>query len=159
MKKIIDLTVLTLFLLVASAPLFAQTSAFSYQGRLSEAGAPVTGTRYFHFVLYDENNAPIAGVDQTLAVTSGVLNTSLDFGPAAFPGPGRSLEISVKVNPGDPFTTLAPRQPILSAPYSIKSTTATTASNATQLGGLPSTRYVQQDPSGNVSIAGNLTVT
>ena len=132
-KSIVLRSMLAIAILcIGAISTFAQTSAFSYQGRLSELGAPVTGTRYFRFTLFDENGVPVPGTltQQTLMVTAGVFNTSLDFGPAGFPGPNRSLEVAVKVNPGDPYTVLNPRQPILSAPYSIKSKTADNAGNA-----------------------------
>ena len=148
----------TLFAVVLSAgAVFAQTTAFSYQGRLSEAGNPVTGTRFFRFTLFDENGAAIPGatVEQSVTVTNGVFNTSLDFGADAFPGAARTLEIAVKINAGDAYTVLNPRQTILSAPYSIKSKTA---DNSMQLGGINATSYVQQDASGNVSVSGGLTV-
>src|SRR5688500_11937266 len=101
MKSIRLQFILTIFTLcLAAASTLAQTSAFSYQGKLSELGAPGTGTRYFRFTLFDENGVPVPGTltEQTLMVTAGVFNTSLDFGVAAFPGPNRSLEIAVKIN-------------------------------------------------------------
>lgn len=77
-----------LFLVFGGLTAFAQTTAFSYQGRLSKAGNAVTGTRFFRFALFNENGATTLGVviDQTLTVTGGVFNTTLDFGAAAFPG-------------------------------------------------------------------------
>ena len=143
-----------LLLVVLSAAALAQTTEFSYQGRLSEAGSPATGTRFFRFTLFDENGAAIPGatVDQTLTVTSGVFNTTLDFGAGVFPGANRSLEIAVKINAGDDYTILNPRQPIVSAPYSIKSKTANTAANALQLNGFDSTQFVKFDSNGNVGI-------
>ena len=153
---------LTIFLILVFGTLnaFAQTTAFSYQGRLSEAGAPVTGSRLFQFTLFDENGAAIPGavISQTLTVTNGVFNTNLDFGAAAFPGANRSLEIAVKINAGDAYTILNPRQTILAAPYSTKSKTADTATNAAQLGGVDSTRFIKSDTGGNVSLNGNLSV-
>ena len=153
---------LTIFLVLMFGTLnaFAQTTAFSYQGRLSEAGAPVTGNRLFQFTLFDENGAVIPGavINQTLTVTNGVFNTNLDFGAAAFPGANRSLEIAVKINVGDAFTILNPRQAILAAPYSTKSKTADAAINSSQLGGVDATRFIKSDTGGNVSLNGNLTV-
>lgn len=79
-----------------SGAAFGQTTAFSYQGRLSAADSPATGTRLLRFTLFDENGAAI---DQTLTVTNGVFYASLDFfGAAAFPGASRSLEIAGKIN-------------------------------------------------------------
>ena len=158
--KFQKLSMVILILVLCSLTAHAQTTAFSYQGRLSEAGNPVTGTRFFRFTLFDENGAAIPGatLDQTLTVTNGIFNTSLDFGAIAFPGANRSLKISVKTNAGDAYTDLSPRQEILAAPYSIKSKTADTATNADQLGGVDSTLFVQKDAGGNVSITGGLTV-
>ncbi|HTH51128.1 MAG TPA: hypothetical protein VL501_04300 [Pyrinomonadaceae bacterium] len=151
-SRAISLTILFLVLFISAVD--AQTTAFSYQGRLTEAGSPVTGTRFFRFTLYDENGVPVPGatVDQTIIVTSGLFNATLDFGSAAFPGADRTLQIAVKTNAGDPFTTLSPRQAITSSPYAIR------AKDTKQLNGLDASRYVQQDVGGNVSIAGNLTV-
>lgn len=103
---------LILCILVSAAATFAQTTAFSYQGRLSETGSPpVTGTRFFRFTLFDENGAAIPGatVEQALMVTQGVFSTSLDFGAGAFPGANRSLQISVKTNAGVGIGTTAPK--------------------------------------------------
>lgn len=149
---------LILCILVSTSATFAQTTAFSYQGRLSETGSPpVTGTRFFRFTLFDENGAAIPGaaVERTLMVTQGIFSTSLDFGAGAFPGANRTLEIAVKTNASDAYTVLNPRQEIVAAPYSIKSKTA---DDSAKLGGVDSTLFVQQDAGGNVSIGGNLTV-
>ena len=48
-----------IFLITNAA--FGQTTAFYYQGRLSESGSPVTGSRLFRFTLFDENGAAIPG--------------------------------------------------------------------------------------------------
>jgi hypothetical protein len=131
--KIKTLSLMATWLLLLSltaATAFAQTTAFTYQGRLSEMGIPVTGDRLFRFALYDENGVEIPGasIEQTVSVANGVFNTTLDFGAGAFPGANCSLEIAVRINAGDPYTILSPRQPINSAPYSIKSLSATPSS-------------------------------
>jgi hypothetical protein len=84
-----------------------------------------------------------------VSVVSGGFNVSLEFGAGAFTGANRFLEIAVRPAGGGAFTTLAPRQPILSTPYSIKSLSAATADNSAQLGGVDSSRFVQQDAGGN----------
>lgn len=155
MSKRIFLILLLSFVAFGGAA-SAQTTAFSYQGRLTEAGSAANGARFFRFTLFEENGAAIASVEQTLTVTNGVFNTSLDFGANAFAaGATRSLEIAVKANAGDAYTVLNPRQEILAAPYAIKSKTA---DDSNKLGGVDATRFVQQDASGNVTIAGGLTV-
>ena len=120
---------------------------------------PPTANYDFEFRLFDAGGAIIAGQQRlNVPVTSGVFNVSLDFGAGAFPGANRTLEISVRPAGGGAFATLAPRQPITSSPYSIRSVSAASADNATQLGGINAAGFVQQDVAGNVSIAGGLTV-
>jgi hypothetical protein len=137
----------------------AQTSTFSYQGHLSSGGSSASGSYDFQFTLFDSGGAVI-GSQQVLnvPVASGVFNVALDFGAAAFPGAQRNLEIAVRPAGVGAFVTLSPRQPILSTPYAVRSLNATSADNATQLGGVDANRFVQQDASGNVSITGGLTV-
>jgi hypothetical protein len=136
-------------------------TAFTYQGRLNDAGQPATGSYDLQFTLYDAaaNGAVIAGplTIEDLAVTGGVFTTSLDFGSTVFTVNGdRFLEIAVR--PGastGSFTTLAPRQRLTATPYAVRSLTAdnattattaqtaTTATNAAQLGGVAAGQFVQ----------------
>jgi hypothetical protein len=138
------------FLLGASMA-SAQTTTFTYQGRITDGGPAASGQYDFIFRLYNLGGTqigtdfPVGGVQ----VTNGIFTVQLDFtAPDAFDGSQRFLEIAVK-KPADPsFTTLSPRQPITSAPYSIKSLNADNASNAvnatnaTQLGGVAANQYV-----------------
>ena len=115
----------------------AQSTELTFQGQLQNSSAPANGNFDFEFLLFDA----VAGGTQIgstiqrngVAVASGVFSVNLDFG-SSFPGASRFLEIRVKEAGGAAFTTLSPRQPVKSAPYSIKSLTsdtATTATNAT----------------------------
>ena len=125
------------FVVLTTAAAFAQTTAFNYQGRLTDAGMPPTANYDFEFRLFNEVGAVIAGQQRlNVPVVSGVFNVSLDFGAGAFPGAARTLEIAVRPAGGGGFTTLAPRQPINSAPYSIKSLNAANADNSAQIGGI-----------------------
>ncbi|MET0753467.1 MAG: tail fiber domain-containing protein [Pyrinomonadaceae bacterium] len=128
-KRAIILLVIALAL---AASAFGQSTAFNYQGRLNDAGAAANGTFQFQFKLYDAPNggAQVGGTlsDVSVLVTNGTFSTALDFGAAAFPGADRYLEIAVRKTPGDPYTTLTPRQKINSAPYSNKAKTADTFS-------------------------------
>ncbi len=128
-KRAIILLVIALALAVNA---FGQSTAFNYQGRLADAGAAANGTFQFQFKLYDAPNggAQVGGTlsDVSVLVTNGTFSTALDFGAAAFPGADRYLEIAVRKTPGDPYTTLTPRQKINSAPYSNKAKTADTFS-------------------------------
>ncbi|HEX8492451.1 MAG TPA: tail fiber domain-containing protein [Pyrinomonadaceae bacterium] len=112
-----------LFIMASTA--FAQSTAFSYQGRLTDQGAPANGTYDFKFRLLDEAEAQ-QGTDVEKAdvqVTNGVFTVQLNFG-SVFDGSQRYLEMSVRPGSGtgtDPYTTLTPRQELLSTPYSVTS--------------------------------------
>ncbi|MFL6228906.1 MAG: YncE family protein, partial [Pyrinomonadaceae bacterium] len=154
---------LPLVLLCCVAAAHAQTSVFTYQGRLTEVGAQPNGTYEMEFKLYDSltggtqqpQSAPVT-VDLTAAngnavqVTNGVFNVRLDFGADAFAGSERYLEIGVRHFGDTAFTTLTPRQQITSTPYSIRSSAATTADNATQLANQLSSVGTQNNPSNPV---------
>lgn len=144
----------TIFLCVLSALLAldvaAQTSSFIYQGKLTDNSIAANGTYQMQFSLYDALSAGTQVgatiTNDTVTVTNGVFSVVLNFTePNAFDGGPRFLAIAVK-RPADPsFVTLDPRQPLTSAPYSIKSLnadTANTATNSTQLGGVDAAQYV-----------------
>ena len=135
----------------------AQTTEFTYQGKLNEGSTAATGDYNFEFRLFSVNTGgTVISTIQRLGVpvSSGVFTVKLDFG-ANFDGQPRWLEIAIKPA-GDPggFQQLLPRQPVTSAPYSVRSlnastadtatnaTNATTATNATQLGGVAANQYV-----------------
>lgn len=113
---------------------YAQSTGFTYQGRLLDAGLPPTGNYDFEFRLFD---SLVSGTQQGatltvsgVSVTNGIFTVRLDFG-AQFPGAARFLQIAVRPAGGGAFTTLAPRQPITSAPYAVKSLNADSATTAT----------------------------
>ena len=122
-KKIKFITMLAaLFLLTVAG--WAQTTAFNYQGRLTEPGMPPVANYDFDFRLFDVGGVGLAGQQRfNVEVRNGVFNILLDFGANAFPGADRFLEISVRRSGVGGFVRLDPRQAILSAPYSIKSLT------------------------------------
>jgi hypothetical protein len=93
---------------------------FTYQGYLTDASGPVTGSCGFQFTLHDAavNGAQIGGVQNLggVPVADGVFSVTLDFGVGAFDGQDRFLAITVDCGGGP--VALAPRQPITPAPYS-----------------------------------------
>jgi len=101
------------------------SDAFTYQGRLESSGAPAQGLHDFRFTLYTAASGG-AVVGSTVAVDGllvqdGLFTIQLDFGPDAFDGERRFLEVEVRaVNPLNPppFETLSPRQEITPAPHS-----------------------------------------
>jgi len=125
-------------IVLASSICLAQTSAFTYQGKLGSNGAPANGDYQFEFKLFDA----ATGTNQigtthtaTATVQNGSFSTRLDFGTTAFAaGQDRWLEISVRLNGGDPYTVLSPRQQVNSAPFAVRSVTAASADSATTAG-------------------------
>ena len=121
--------------LVAGAGLaWAQGTAFSYQGQLTDGAAVANGTYDLRFTLW---NAATGGAPQGttltqsgVGVTNGLFTATLDFG-AQFTGANRWLEIAVRTNGAADFTTLAERQPVLPTPYAIHAATAGSAATAT----------------------------
>jgi trimeric autotransporter adhesin len=149
----------------------AQSTGFTYQGKLTDTNLPANGTYDFEFKLFtaliggtqDGTPRQVLGV----TVTNGVFSVLIDFGAGAFPGADRFLEIAVRPAGSGSFTTLTPRQQVNITPYAIKSSSAdvasfatnaqnainattaetaqnaTTAQNALQLGGVAANQFVQ----------------
>lgn len=130
MKKFIFLILMIAMLAISST---AQTTEFTYQGQLQNSSTPATGVFDFEFALFDANSGggQIGSTNTRtgISVSSGIFSVNLDFGQS-FPGASRFLEIRVRQLGGGAFTTLSPRQPVASAPYSIKSLNADTAQTA-----------------------------
>ena len=145
-----------LVLLVFSTIGFAQTTAFNYQGRLTDIGNPANGNYQLEFKLFDAvaGGAQIGGSVSDVAVTAaqGVFNTQLDFGANVFTGADRFLEIAVRRNAGEAYITLNPRQQIASSPYSIRTLSAAQADvalDSQKLGGIVASEYVTTTSVGN----------
>jgi len=96
---------------------------FTYQGKLTDGGAPANGLYDFEFKLYDDlsvgtqvgSTVPLGDV----TVTNGLFTVQLDFG-AVFDGTALFLDIGVR--PGasvGAYTTLTPRQALTATPYAI----------------------------------------
>lgn len=103
----------------------AQPDLFTYQGRLVDAGVAANGSYDFRFGLYSSGGSQVS-LETILGVpvTNGIFTVALDFG-GYFPGSDRFLEVRVKpAGSADPYVTLSPRQPILSAPYAMRATVA-----------------------------------
>jgi hypothetical protein len=152
--------------LFASSAAHAQGAAFTYQGRLTDSGNPVTGVYDMQFKLFDtatvgagtQHGATIT--NSSVQVTNGGFSVELDFGLAVFDGSARFLEIALRpAGSADPYTVLSPRQPLTATPYALHSATADTALNATQLGGQPASGFIQnttmQQPDTSFNIGGN----
>jgi hypothetical protein len=111
------------FCLMSMVFCLAQTSSFSYQGRLNEDNQPANGNFELTAELYD---APEAGhrigqlVVPNVVVNNGLFEATLDFGTQAFDGNPRWLELAIRRPGGDLSSVrLTPRQPIRPAPYAM----------------------------------------
>src|SRR5438093_1227988 len=111
---------------LAAAPL---GTAFTYQGRLIDAGNPANGGYDLTFALFSINSGPgqigFTITNQDVAVSNGLFTVSVDFGANALVGEARWLEIGVR--PGastGAFATLVPRQPLTPSPYALFAPTA-----------------------------------
>ena len=99
-------------------------TGFTYQGHLSDGNASADGLYDFEFKLYDalaagaQVGSTVAAGD--VAVNDGVFTTNIDFGPGAFGGGARWLQIGVRPgNSGGAYTALTPRQELSPAPYAL----------------------------------------
>lgn len=166
-----------LMMLILSQAALAQTTAFSYQGKLIDAGNLANANYDLQFKLFDtitigtgaQQGAPM--IVPNVAVAAGIFTVQLDFGASVFTGAPRFLEIAVKPISSVAFTVLGPRQPITSTPYTIKSANAATADGLSsvcagcvtgaQIGSLPtnSSSYIQNtatlQAASNFNISGN----
>src|SRR5437870_11845916 len=83
----------------------AQTTALTYQGRLTDGGTPANANYDLQFALWDSSSGGSQiGSTQALPavqVRGGVFTVTLDFGANAFPGANRFLEIGAR-RPSDP---------------------------------------------------------
>jgi hypothetical protein len=145
----------------------AQTTTFTYQGRLISSNAPATGAFDLRFQIYNDNGNSnvVAGplTNAPVGVTNGLFTVPLDFGASVFDGSTRWLEIGVRgfnastnVNT-NAYVVLSPRQMLTSVPYAIQSLNASSAAVLT--GPLPATSITGTIPnsllSSNVAILTN----
>jgi hypothetical protein len=153
------ITGLTLLLLATLNPQLSAApfgTAFTYQGRLIDGGAPATGNYDFWFKLYD---APASGLQQggtiitnAMPVTNGLFTITLDFGAGAVNGDARWLDIWVHNAAGGSWVWLNPRQPLTPAPHAIYAANAGNVNAANITGTLPNGVLPA-----NPTLAGNVT--
>src|SRR5215207_8392935 len=96
------LLLVSFMLSLAAHTALAQGNAFTYQGRLTDDGAPSNGSYELEIKLYDALSdgtqqpqpSPLTlqftGA-QAISVVNGLFTVQLDFGASAFPGAARYL--------------------------------------------------------------------
>src|SRR5262245_22664655 len=123
MRKLFIFVVTWVVLVAVKPSLFAQGTAFTYQGRLLDGATPANGLYDIRFSVWSAPSGPSQlGFNITVddvAVSNGIFTVILDFGTGIFSGPARWLEVSVSTNGSGSFTTLAPRQELTPSPYAI----------------------------------------
>jgi hypothetical protein len=116
---------------------FAQGTAFTYQGRLSDGAIPASGIYDLRFAVYDSLAAGTRQgsflTNSFVPVSNGLFTVTLDFGAGIFTGSARWLEIAVRA--GATYTNLVPRQSVTPIPYAIYSGGATASGLSGQITG------------------------
>ncbi|MBN9688759.1 MAG: VCBS repeat-containing protein [Verrucomicrobia bacterium] len=125
------------WLFLASSLVQAQTTSFTYQGRLEDDGNPVTGLYDFEFHLYStEQGEPAFASPLSLprvGVTNGLFSVLLDFGPQ-FNGGAQYLEVRVRpAGNSGAYAVLRPRQQVTAAPYASRAGSVLGPISASQL--------------------------
>jgi len=102
---------------------FAQGTAFTYQGRLTDGGSPANGSYDLRFILYTAdpggNQAGPILTNAATAVNGGTFTVALDFGANILSNTALFLETAVRTNGGGLFAILSPRQKLTPAPYAV----------------------------------------
>jgi hypothetical protein len=121
------LSVLVPLALAAAAS--AQSTAFTYQGRLKNGTQLATGLHDFRFTLFNaaSGGVPIGSPQcvDNIFVTEGLFTAAIDFGQQFVTTDGRFLQIEVRADSGltcsNPagLLLLGPRQPLTAAPYAL----------------------------------------
>jgi hypothetical protein len=106
----------------------AQSSVFTYQGRLNDGTNPANGNYEILFRPFGvfTGGSQIAFPNiRFVVVSNGLFTTTMDFGSAIFDGSLRYLQLEVRTNGAAAgYTPLAPRQQLTPTPYAIFSTQA-----------------------------------
>lgn len=154
------LLVMALVLMV-SVDMSAQTTALAYQGSLKDSGAPANGSFQMQFKLFDSlsggTQVGTTLTDVPVTVLQGIFNLKLDFGASVFTGANRWVEVAVRRNSGESYTTLSPREQIASSPYAIKTLSATMADDSQKLGGVNASEYITTTNAGNTFVRNQTT--
>jgi hypothetical protein len=93
-------------ILLAAFSVAAQTTQFTYQGKLTDMSLPAGGGYDFQFTLTDQNDNPIQTIEAAnVTVSSGFFTVQLDVGDV-FDGTNRYLKIAVRRSGAGDYTPL-----------------------------------------------------
>ena len=132
-RSILFRRLLAAFAFCVATKLAAQGTAFVYQGRLNDSGAPASAAYDLRFAVYDAvtngHQVSVSLTNSAVPVTYGLFAVTLDFGAGIFTGSNYWLDLGVRAAGGTNFTALAPRQPVLPVPYAIFANSASNLPN------------------------------
>ena len=131
--------VVACFLFITKLSVFAQGTAFTYQGLFTQNGTAFSGTVEMQFTLWDAgtNGTQVAvsmPSSALVTVSNGLFTVPVDFGGAPFSGNDRWVQVDARTTLG-PFTTLTPRQKVTATPYAIRAANFTGTVGSNQLAG------------------------
>ncbi len=135
-RSISTMCFLAMALTIQTILVQAQSTEFTYQGKLTDAGAAANGQYDLQFRLFDaetggtEVSGPPWAVEN-VQVTAGIFTVTIDFGQS-YPLTG-SRWLQIEVRPGEStgaYISLTPRQKITAAPYAVTALTASLAETA-----------------------------
>lgn len=135
-------TVLALLTGLSAAPAAVPLgTAFTYQGRLTDNGAPANGYYDLVFTAYDAacgatNVVSGPFTNSLVPMRNGFFTVTLDFGRCVFEGEARWLEIAARTNGLGAFATFPVRQPLTPIPYALYAPNAGTATTAVVANGV-----------------------
>lgn len=148
------------FVYLTANAAFAQTTSFTYQGKLTNNGTPANGIYEMQFTLFDEPGGFEIGTPKTIpniVVTNGIFTVVITTEDWSFDQTDRYMEIAVRLQGNvNPFTVLAPLQQITSSPKAIFANTAAFAGfsassgNAANFSGLGIEQFVLKNVNGEI---------
>jgi hypothetical protein len=130
--KTIVAALAALLIFPVSSALGQGTTAFTYQGQLSNSGTNVNGTNVLVFSLYSAASGGTAiatPITNGVFVSDGLFTVNLNFGASAFTGNACWLDIAI--SNGMTNIELSPRMQVLPTPYATYAASAASAATAT----------------------------
>jgi formylglycine-generating enzyme required for sulfatase activity len=130
-----------LFIIALTGFASAQSTAFTYQGHLMDAGASANGNYDLHFTLKNAlTDGSTVGTPQAVSpvtAVNGIFSVTLDFGSASFDGSDRWVELGVRpAGSVAPYTALSPRQRLTATPYALRALNATNLTGTVTAGNI-----------------------
>jgi hypothetical protein len=162
-NRVVAVLIALIVLIGLPAGMFAQGTAFTYQGRLNSSGTAATGLYDFRFRLAADSlgNTYVGSAYLTngVGVTNGLFITAMDFGAGVFTSSNYWLEVDVRTNGAGGYTALTPLQAITPVPYAIFANTASNLTGVVAAAQIAGTMTLAQLPATLVTNNGSISGT